>query len=163
MNSDSELQRLRELSWRRPLDASEQSALRARCAADPRAMADAAEDNALTEALARLPDAPVPSNFTARVLNAIQRDESDRRRSRTGRPAWWRGLVPRFALAAAVAAACLMTFRHFENVQRVRAVKNWLAVASPALSNPEVIEDFDVIRQLSPALAADEELIQLMQ
>jgi len=43
-------------------------------------------------------------------------------------------------------------------------VKNFLAATgSPSLADPKVIADFEVICQLSPPSAADEELLKLME
>jgi len=99
---DNELHsKLRESGWRQKLTEAEQAGLRAYLAANPDARADWEMESALNAAArARLPDAPAPSNFTARVLQAVEREE--------GRPrAWswrwnWHLLVPRVAFAAAV-------------------------------------------------------------
>src|ERR1700690_4482069 len=61
---------LRELVWRRKLTEAERAGLRA----PPETQADLEFESLLTEGLARLPDAPVPSNFTARVLQAAERE-----------------------------------------------------------------------------------------
>ena len=167
MNPDPVYQRLRELSWRRPLNATEQAELRGWLVAHPEAQAEAEAEAemALNLALARLPDAPVPSNFTARVWQTIERDDATKVRATTPRPAWWwRVLVPRFAVATAVVGAGLLVYRHNESVQQVELVKSFLAVTgSPSLADPKVIEDFEVICQLSPPTAADEELLKLME
>ena len=78
---------LRELVWRRKLTEAEHAGLRAQ----PETQADLELESRLTEALARLPDAPVPSNFTARVLQAVEREEvrGPDRRSGTGTGACW--------------------------------------------------------------------------
>ena len=58
----------------------------------------------LRELLSRLPDAPLASNFTARVLQSIEAEEM--RRSRWGIMNWdwnWRILFPRITVTAAAA------------------------------------------------------------
>ena len=164
MNPDPVYQRLCELSWRRPLTAAEQVELRAWLVAHPEARADAEAEVALNQALARLPDAPVPSNFTTRLRQAIEHEAAIEVQVPAPRPAWWwRVFVPRFAVATVVVGAGWLAYRHNEAVQQAELVKSFLAVASPSLADPKVIEDFDVICQLSPPSAADEELIKLMQ
>lgn len=166
MNPDPIYQRLRELSWRRPLTAPEQAELRAWLVAHPEAQTEAETEAVLSEALARLPDAPAPSNFTARVWQTIERDAAiPERASKTKTPSsrWWRVIVPRFAVASVVVGAGLLVYRHHEAVQRVELAKSFLAVAAPSLADPKVIEDFEVICQLSPPTAVDEELLKLME
>ena len=164
MNLEPADERLRELSWRRPLTPTEAKELRAWCAAHPEALAEAETEVALSEALASLPDARVPSNFTARVWQSIQQDEAaEKRASKASSSRWWRVLVPRLAVATVVLGAGLLTYRHHQSVQKVQSVKSFLAVTSPSMTDPKVIADFDVICQLSPTTAADEELLRLMQ
>lgn len=164
MNPDPVYQRLRERSWRRPLTAAEQAELRAWLAAHPEAQAEAEAEVALNQALALLPEAPVPSNFTARLWQTIERDDVTKHRAPAPRRTWWwRVFVPRFAVATVVVGTGLLVYRHNESVQQVEFVKSFLAVASPSLADPKVIEDFEVICQLSPPTAADEELLKLME
>ena len=165
MNHEPAYQRLRELSWRRPLTAPEQAELRTWLIAHPETQADAEAEVALSQALARLPDAPVPSNFTARLWQTIERDEATKVRATAPRRTWsWRVLVPRFAVVTVVLGSGLVVYRHNESVQQVEFAKSFLAEAgSPSLVDPKVIEDFEVICQLSPPTAADEELIKLME
>ena len=164
MMPDPIYQRWRELSWRRPLTAAEEAELRAWLVAHPEAQMEAEAELALTQALTRLPEAPVPSNFTARVWQSIEQDAAPKVRAPGPRLAsWWRAWVPRFALATAVLGAGLLAYRHHESVQQAELVQGFLAVASPSLADPKVIADFEVICQLSPTTGADEELLSLME
>ena len=165
MKPDPVYQRWCELSWRRPLTAPEQVELRAWLIAHPEAQAEAEAEMALNQALARLPDAPVPSNFTARLWQTIERDEATKVRTAAPRRTWWwRVLVPRFAVATGVVGSGLLAYRHNESVQQVEFAKSFLAEAgATSLADPKVIADFEVICQLSPPTAADEELIKLME
>jgi anti-sigma factor RsiW len=165
MKPDPVYQRWCELSWRRPLTAPEQVELRAWLIAHPEAQAEAEAEMALNQTLARLPDAPVPSNFTARLWQTIERDEATKVRAAAPRRTWWwRVLVPRFAVATVVVGSGLLAYRHNESVQQVEFAKSFLAEAgATSLADPKVIEDFEVICQLSPPTAADEELIKLME
>ena len=74
--NDSEHQRLREESWRRKLSPAEEASLRTWLAAHPDQQADWEADARLSQWLGQLPDAPVPSNFTSLVLQAVDRQEA---------------------------------------------------------------------------------------
>ena len=161
MKNDAFLSQLRESSWRRKLTGAEQAGLRAYLAAHPEARADWEMESALTAAFTRLPDAPVPSNFTARVLQAV---ESEAARPRGW--SWnWHGLVPRVAFAAVVVAFTgLAVYHHEAYNQRVALVKNVaLATGRMPVPSPEALENFDAIRRMSQPQHADDELLALMQ
>ena len=87
--NDSEQQKLREASWRRPLAPDEEARLQQHLAAHPDAQAGWEEDLALNHLLAQTPAAPVASNFTARVLQAVELDAADGRASAKDAPHWW--------------------------------------------------------------------------
>jgi anti-sigma factor RsiW len=161
MKNDAFLSKLRELSWRRKLTETEQAELRAWLAANPGARADWELESALNAALNRLPGAPVPSNFTARVLQAVEREEARPR-------GWnwnWHGLVPRVAFAAVVVTFTGLALHHHEIYsQRVALVKSVaLATGGQPVPSPELLENFDAIRRLSQPQHADDELLALMQ
>jgi anti-sigma factor RsiW len=154
---------LRESGWRRKLTEAEQAGLRAHLAANPAARADWKLESALNAALAQLPDAPVPSNFTTRVLQAVERE--------AGRPhgwSWrwnWHTLVPRVAFAAAVIAFSGLAFQHHEIYrQRATLARNVaLVTRGQPMPSPEALENFDAIRRMSQPQHADDELLVLMQ
>ena len=150
----------REQYWRGQPTAEQLAALRA---APPDAT-DAALEAALNEALARLRDAPVPSNFTACVLQEVERET--RRPARAARDWSWilRVLVPRAAAAMLVLGGGMFLFREHRAQQRLVIADSLKAVAAvPTLPSPEALADFDVIRQLDAQPAADRELIALLQ
>src|ERR1035441_868191 len=74
MTDDPNYNRLLELSWRRKLTDAEEAQLRALLESRPEAQADWDAEATLNAVLGRLPDAPVPSNFTARVLQTVERE-----------------------------------------------------------------------------------------
>src|SRR5579863_6551746 len=108
MKTDPLYERLLELSWKRKLTDAETGQLRDWLAAHPEVQAQWEAENALNEALALLPEAPVPSNFAARVLQASAREAAAESRPRL--PAW-RGWflrarwVPRIGFAAVIVTA----------------------------------------------------------
>ena len=166
MNQDPLERELREYAWRRPLTAAEQARLDAWVAAHPEARADWEAEAALNAALARLPERPAPSNLTARVLAAIERDdfagEAARKTIWFGWLGSW-GWMPRTAVAVVVLAAGLLTYQHHQReVARVRAVRTLAAAANVTpLPSAEVLENLDAIRRLNLTPAADEELLAL--
>src|ERR1017187_3256694 len=111
-----------ESLWRRKLSEAERAGLRTQPELEFEAR--------LTEALAKIPDAPVPSNFTARVLDAIEFEEKQAARSRGW--TWnWRLLWPRVAVAAAVLIFAGVSIQRYEaNSQRVALAKNMALVAT---------------------------------
>jgi anti-sigma factor RsiW len=161
---DNELHsKLRESGWRRKLTEAEQAGLRAYLAANRDARADWEMESALNAALARLPDAPAPSNFTARVLQAVEREEA---RPRAWSWRWnWHLLVPRVAFAAAVITFTGLAFQHHEIYrQRAALARNFaLVTRGQPMPSPEALENFDAIRRMSQPQHADDELLVLMQ
>jgi hypothetical protein len=117
----------------------------------------------LRELLSRLPDVPMPSNFTARVLQAVDLEES--RRSRRWNFNWnWHMLLPRIAVASAVLVFAGLTFHHYEiNAQRTALARNvaLLAEAQP-LPSVDALKNFDAIQRMSQP-HADEDLLALLQ
>ncbi len=161
MKNDAFLSKLRELNWRRQLTDAEQAELRAYFAAHPEARANWEMESALNATFARLPDAPMPSNFTARVLQAIEREAARPH----GRSWNWRMLVPRIAFAAVVVSFTGVAIHHHETyLQRVALVKSVaLATRGQPVPSPEALENFDAIRRMSQPQHADNELLALMQ
>jgi anti-sigma-K factor RskA len=122
-----------------------------------RTMKDKFQDE-LRGMLSRLPDAPVASNFTARVMQQIELEESRRARK------WsfifnWRAFLPRAAVAAAALLLAGLTLQQHElKVQRVALAKNVALVPMPDV---DALKNFDAIRRMSQPAQADEELLAL--
>lgn len=157
---------MRELTWRRKLTPSEEAQLSQWLATHPEAQTEQESDAALNEALDLLPDAPLSSNFTARVLQAATSEPSP---SRPRAPIWatlfqslrW---LPRMALVALTLGLAVISYEHFREAHRVRMARD-AAVVSEVISlpGPKGLEDFEVIRASNRAPAADEELLSLLQ
>jgi hypothetical protein len=145
---------LRESLWRRQLTDAERKALRAQ--------PDLALEARLTESLAKMPDAPVASNFTARVLSAVELEET--RRGRGWNFNWnWRALFPRVAATAAVLIFAGTSFQRYEvNAQRVLLARNVAEVATAhPLPSVDALNNFDAIQRMGQPTRADEELLAL--
>ena len=151
---------LRELAWRRKLTDAEKAGL----GAQPEAQADLELESRLSEALTRVPDAPVPSNFTARVLQAIEREEARGARTR-GWSWYWRVLVPRVAVAVAVVGFAGLAYQQHELGKRAQLARDiaLLAAAQPVPS-VEALKNFDAIQRMSQTTPqADDKLLALLQ
>jgi hypothetical protein len=151
---------LRELVWRRKLTETERVDLRAQ----PETQADWDLESRLTEVLGRLPDAAVPSNFTARVLQTIEREELQTARNRSGHWWNWHTLLPRAAVAAVVVAmAGLMIQRHELTVHRAQLAQSVaLVAAAQPVPSVEALKNFNAIQRMSQP-HADEQLLALLQ
>lgn len=120
------------------------------------------EQNDLRKLLSRLTDAPVPSNFTARVMQAVEREESQAAQSSGWR--WnWRALLPRAAtVAVAVVASALAVQYHEVNSHREQIARNVaLVVRAQPLPSVEALQNFDAIQRMSQPAHADEGLLAL--
>jgi anti-sigma factor RsiW len=164
MKNDPLYQRLLERSWRRELTETEAAELRAWLAVHPEAQADWTLEEGLNSALRGLPNAPVSSNFTALVMQAVEREAA------RARPSIWRRWqprllwIPRIALAAVVVESGLLSYHHFQRTQRVQYAESVVTVSEVAsLPGPEILENFDAIRAMKQSPPADEELIALLK
>ena len=159
-NSDS--QELAELAWRRSLTPGEQARLLRLFAAHPQARSRWESEAALTRALDRLPPAPVSSNFTALVLQAVQRAPA--------RPAWRRhfdlaawlpaGWRPRVALGLTMVCLSLLTVRECQAIQRQKMARDLASVGSLAGLQPvDCLQNFQTIANLSRVQVAPDDAL----
>jgi hypothetical protein len=149
----------RDLLWRTKLSGRERAAMRNQPELELEAR--------LTDALAQLPDAPVPSNFIARVLEATEREDA-----RSGRAIklrfwrWnWHALMPRVAVVTTVLVLGGFGVQHYETAQhRTELAKSLSLVASTqAVPSVDALENLEVIQRMSQPTHADTELIAALQ
>jgi hypothetical protein len=166
MTNDPIYNHLREESWRRKLTNAEEAELRTWLATHPEARADWQAEAGLNAGLGRLPDAPVPSNFTARVLQAVEREAAAELRRPQGNWLTWLWLrwLPGAALAAMVVGVGLLSFHQVQSAHRKKLVESVAAVSAvSSLPSPDILKDFDAIRALNPNPAPDEQLLVVLQ
>jgi hypothetical protein len=146
-----------EALWRRKLTGSERAALRAQPELELEAR--------LTAALDKLPDAPVPSNFTARVMDAIEFEERQAARSQRHWIWGWRGWLPRMAVASAILVFAGVGIQRYElGAQHTALVKNIAQVASAQpVPSLEALENLDAIQRMGQPAHADTELLAALQ
>jgi hypothetical protein len=119
--------------------------------------------NELRKLLSRLPDAPVASNFTARVMQAVELEES-RRQHKWGFIFNWHAFLPRAAVATAAIFFAGLAFHHHEIYSQRAALAKNVALVTEAqpLPSVEALKNFDAIQRMSQP-RADEELLALLQ
>ncbi len=166
MTNDPLYHRVRELAWRRKLDPSEEAQLRALFAAHSELHEDWEDEAGLNEALAKLPDAAVPSNFTARVLDAVERESAiGRQRAKPG--GWlsrcWHGWLPKVTCAALILLSGFFLLRHFQEERRRQLPRILAAISQVSSSAPDILTNFDAICALDRIPAPDEDLLRLFQ
>jgi len=165
MGTDPFYEKLREISWRRKLNSAEERELRDWLATHPEAQESLEFETGLTEALGKMGDVPVASNFTARVLQAVEREAKAEARAQKSQWNIWRRLprwLPRIASATVVVVAGLLAYVHNNSVEaRQRAAVQ--SVAGVPLPSPEILTNFEAIRIVSATPAPDEQLLALFR
>ena len=163
------LEHLRDLNRRRPLTAAEAAQVADCLATEPDARAEWEAEAALNRALEILPAAaPVSSNFTARLMQEVAREESRRaRQAEHQKFGWIFRWLPRMALASVVVGGSLLGFRSLELRQRRVLAEDAAQVYEMVAASPEWFADFDAInaigRSANPEPKADTELLALLQ
>lgn len=160
---------LLRLSLRRDLTPDEELRIEAVLAAHPELRPQWEKDRAFGGALRHLPDVPLASNFTARVLQAIDAEDAREQREMT-RPSAWRRLAARFKprlswAALLLAAAGLAVYQH-HSAQRQEFVVDAQGVARTlaVVPDPKLLQDFDAINQFREVSAAsDDQLLTVLQ
>jgi len=158
----------REATWQGALTPAQAKRLESRLAAHPAERGAWEEEVALTRLLTRLPDAAAPSNLTARIMAAIDRD-ADRPRHVFGGVwlGWLKrlGWVPRLAGVAVLVMAGYLGHHQYQVSQRAELARSVASVTDLAGVVPSVdaLMHLDVIRNLDSAGAPDEELLALYQ
>ena len=145
---------VRDALWRRKLTEAE----RAQLPAQP----DLELDARLTGALAKTPNVPVPSNFTARVLDAIDREEA------AARPRlWvlnWRSLLPRVAVVATALFVAGLTVQRYETVSYHASLAKTVAMVTTAPPpSVDALENLEAIQRMGQSAHADGELLADLQ
>jgi anti-sigma factor RsiW len=168
MTTDPTYQKLLEASWRKPLTAAEEEELRAWLVTHPEDAAEWELEAGVDQALGHLKDLPVPSNFTARVMAAVERGQAT---EVPGQPVWgriWRGLsewLPRAAVAGVILGVGAIAYVHTnENARREQLVRSVETVCDVrSLPSPRILEDFDAIQELKPSAKPDVILLSLLE
>ena len=120
-------------------------------------------DARLDALLRALPDKPVATNFTARVLQEAERANAIRPARADTFFLKFRWL-PRLAVASLALASCVLTYEVRTEAHRTQFARSVAAVTQvSSLPSPEALKDFEAIRRLSQTPPADRELLALLQ
>jgi anti-sigma factor RsiW len=159
--NESEFQALMEASWRRPLTDEEQARLDVWLRAHPAAQNEWETEAALNRLLEQLPEAPLASNFTARVLQAVDRESAaiERREPLQDRvKRWFWRPAPRFAWALVVAGLLGFAYHQHQSNVNSQVAKGLSVMANVAtLSDPVVLQDFEAIQRLARSAPGDDD------
>lgn len=155
----------RELMWRSSFSAAEEARIKQLLAAQTNTQVDLAEEAKLNRLLNTLPDAPVPSNFTSRVMRAVEQEELQLSRNKSGWPAWRVGFgwVSRLAMAGLVVVAGVVTFQKHQLAQRAELAQSVANFSNVGALPSEWLRDFDTIKHLSSASPVDDELLAALR
>jgi hypothetical protein len=164
-----ELEQLIETARRRVLSSAEQSRLDVLLEAAPATWPERDEELALTRLLTRLPDAPLASNFSARVMQAI--DLADAQAVREARESsWWpRRWFGRLAWTTAAVAVTGISWLQYQNWQRTETARSIQFITEVAVvPSVEVLTDFDAIQSFASVpptmdVEGDLELLNALQ
>src|SRR5258708_22422771 len=136
--NDAGYQQLLELSWRRKLTGAEEAELQKYLAAHPEAKAEWETDADLNRFLDGLPAAPpVASNFTARVVQAVERETAVPARAE----GWFargvfRNWLPKAAAACLVAGVGLLGYHEHQTKAREAMARPGADLAPPPAAPP---------------------------
>jgi hypothetical protein len=150
------------LSMKPALPPDDEARIEAFLATHPEARATWEEERALGRALQALPDVPVSSNFTARVLQAVDLEGTRAGREQTKR-GWLRAFWPRLSWAG-LATLLAFFFVHEVRVRKQAQVAGdviLISKDSSKLPSAEVLRDFDAINQMRAA--SDDELLVVLK
>jgi hypothetical protein len=168
--NEQDYNQLREQGWRRRLTEHEHAELQEYLATHPAAREEWQDETALNELLEILPAAPpVSSNFTARVLQVVQLETITiirRERSFGWFPSrWLLSWLPKTAVAAVLIGSAFIAYHEQQEHARVALAQNVVEVtAAVSASDPDLMQDFEPIRQLSAQQTkADTELLALLK
>ena len=165
--NDRQARTWQETLWRRPLSPAEAQQLKELAGHSPE-LAEALEtETALTELLAQLPDAPLSSNFTARVLQAIDTQAAQAAAALQGLAGlrdWLARFGPRLAWATALVLVGWLGWNQYQVSRRAQAMAAIVPMfQAAALPDPRLLQDFDAIVHLSELPSAtDLELLNAL-
>jgi anti-sigma factor RsiW len=170
MANNPVFERFREISWRRALTDGERAELEAWLSNHPEFRAEWEAEMALSASLTRLPDPGVPSNFTARVLQAVERESAAEPRLRESAD-WWRALARRARWVTGPAFVALAVLVGIGIHERQAKRQHELALADsvriiskvPVLPNAEVLANFETIRAMNQSPPPDDQLLALLE
>jgi hypothetical protein len=163
---DEHYQEIKEAGWRRTLNRDEEAALQKILAAHPAAQEAWREEAALNRLLQHWPAPPVSSNFTARVLQAVQAAPAPHTWRDWFAPVQWlpEGRAWQVAMCAMMVCLGLFSFREYQVMHRARMARELAGVSRVAALPPmEWLKDFDTINRINQVKVADDDLLAALE
>jgi hypothetical protein len=155
-----ELDRLRDVIWRRPLTPQEWAQVQRFLAADPRQRADWEREHRLAEMVRRRVEPAPASNFTAAVMAAVAREIDAPRPARSGWDGLWAGLRQRAAWIGCIACLLLLTasgYHHLQQRNRTTMARSLAQVAAVAtVPTWQTLQDYYFISRLTQEASAED-------
>jgi len=161
--NEVDYQELREAGWRRKLTPAEAARLQGWLALHPEQQMEWEAEAGLNQLLSQLPDAPVASNFTARVLQELNRETAgvpDRAEPAGWLARWFRRPAAGLAWAAVLMVAGWIGYHQFTKPSGTAQAHDLAVLFKTVGQEPSLFEDFDAIRKLPQA--DDEELYAVL-
>lgn len=147
------------------LTPAEQADMEAYLACHPERRPDWDDELNLNYLLGQTPDAPVSSNFTARVMDACRQADQEVSDVTRRRQSLFSDWFPK--LATALAAVCLAAFSYHQHqlAQRRELAQSIAEISRMASGTPiELLQNFDAIQRLNVVpVDVDRELIAALQ
>ena len=136
---------------RRNLTSEEEAQWQDRLNAQPDALARFEDEVNLNRLLQHLPEPPVSSNFTAQVIQRIQRESRPHARPFVLR--WWADYIAlgwgrKLAFASVLLLLSLLSYQQYQLSARRELARSVSRMSSFVLPAPDVIEDFKAIEGL---------------
>ncbi len=163
--NESEFNQLRESGWRRRLTAHEEARAQAWLAGRAEASGDWEAEGSLNQLLGQLPDAPLASNFTAQVMQAVEREAAAP--TRVNRLLdWMKRLalrpMPRMAWATLLVATLFLSVQQYQSHTRTELTQSLLRFTrAAALPEPKIFQDFETIQRLGQIPPPSDEALWL--
>lgn len=153
----------RELTWRENLPPHQARRLAQKIAEQPALSAEEEEERNLTRLLNQLPDVPVPSNFTALVLQEVAKEKQRRIVSRRFGWQFWARWSTRAAFAGLLGILSWVGFTRYE-LRREEEIARNVVEFSRRMSIPvenlrpsDILSNFEAIRRLNPVASQDDD------
>lgn len=162
--NNATFEELLALRHKRPLTPEEQARLQTWLARHPADRARWMEESALSTALHRLPNSPVPSNFMARVWQDIEAAGRRERAPRSRWPSWfrWPSLAQQFALATLMMAVVVVvqSRRVHSPARLAQSIEQVTTLTS--VPSIDLLKDFEIISRLNQS-SADLDLLAVLE
>ena len=158
-----EFEKMKRVSWQRKLTEQERSALEAHFVAHPETRTEWDEEFSVAQTLRRLPEVPVASNFTALVMQSVERESVQAVHHYPAIYDWVRRHWLRStALASLLVCGGFVSAQQYRSLQRMNMARGVSAVSQAAAFPQQWLVDFEAINRFEQP-PVDNELLAALQ